>query len=245
MKQIENIDLTKLHTDVVLGFFLQIAEKTSFVTVEAEQIVITAFKNAVTAFNEVMRPDVINSFTATRKAADEKTDNLCVGIRKYVDALTYSPNYSASRAAKKAIVIIDKYGNLTRMGYKEQYPNLQSMLNDLKEIPVEERDDMMLLDWIDALDNACANFLSITSQKVAEDSLKQVGIVQDLRDAAEVAYYAMVSRINAGALYLGDTEYAEFIDNVNVIVGEYKTMIAAAKTRAENKKVDGEDSPVE
>ena len=188
---------------------MQIAEKTSLVTVEADQPIITAFKGATTVFNNVMRPGVVNSYTEARKEADEKTDALCVGIRKYVEGQTYSPNYSASRAAKKAIAIIDKYGNLTRMGYKEQYPNLQSMLRDLRGMPVEERDAMMLLNWIDALEYACEKFLSITPQQVAEDSLKQVGIVQELRDAAESAYYTMVSRINAGAIYLGDTEYAD------------------------------------
>lgn len=236
MIQIDNINLTQVHTDELQGLLQQIAAQTPLVTVEADQAVINTFCTDTARFAEAMKPLAGNSFTEARKAADEVTDHLCVGIRKFADGNTYSPDAGIVATAKMLIKTIDKYGYFTKMSYKKQYPNVYSLINDLKAIPAAEVENMGLGIWITALDEAYNNFVALTDEKMTEESEKQVGIVQETRDAAQLSYYAMVSRLNMGAGYMGEEPYVPFINKVNAIIGEYKTELAARKTRATTKK---------
>ena len=236
MKTIKNLDTTKLHTDESLGYLGQVAKQTSLVTVEADQIVINTFKSAVQAFEVAMKPNVKNSFTDVRKAADEVADSLWSGANMLAQAMTFHPEQGVKNIADKVFAIFGKYGRLTKMGYKEEYPNMLALLNELKVLPSEEIAALDLQVWIDAMSTAYDNFVSITEEKVNEDAAKQVGITQDCRDAAEAAYYIMVNRINAGASYNGIEPYEKFIDNINVIIDEYKALIASRQTRNANKE---------
>ncbi len=236
MKKVENIHLKSLHTDVALGFFVQIAEKTSLVSVPAEQEVIASFATATQTFVEAMKPTLSNSFTAARKAADDRTNDLCAGLRKYVDAMTLYPDPKSREVGQWVLDTIDKYGRFLRMSYAELYPNLQRLLGELRTMPDDSIKQINLAPWLSALENAYEEFMSITAQKVEEDANKQVGIVHESRSASEEAYYTMITRINAGAIYLGDANYADFINTVNVIINDYKIQIAASKTRAANAK---------
>lgn len=231
MKSINTIDLTKLHTDEVMGYLAQVAEKSSLVTIAGDQEVISAFVQAVKEFEAALKPNIKNSFTQSRKEADEVTDKLWSGMRMYTEAMTYHSNDVVQKTAEKIETIIDKYGRITKMSYKEQYPNLNGLLNELKGLPADDIANISLAQWIEPLSNAYDTFMAISADKITEDSEKEVGLVEQTRDAAQDAYSAMVTRINAGASYNGDVPYAEFIDTVNVLVDEYKAHIASRKTR--------------
>lgn len=240
MKSISNINLLQLHTDECLGFLVQVAGKANLVTLQGDQGVINSFRIVVDSFDKVLKPTMKNSFTGTRKEADEIADSLWTGLKMNVKSMTYHPNEDVVETATRVYEIIEKYGVHTRMNYKEQYPNLKGMLNDLNDLSSEDISLLNLAVWVEALQNAYDNFMSITADSVAEESQKEVGIVQECRDNAEQGYYELVSRINAGAIYNGAEPYEPFIDTVNVIVDEYKAHILGRKTR--NAKKRAEDS---
>ncbi len=235
-EQLNKIDSTKLRDNEALGFFQQIAAESKLVTVEADQAVIAAFCGATTTYDKATKQTSANSYTEARAQADAVTDHYCVGIRKYADANMYSPDEEVVQAATKTLAIIDKYGYLTKLSYKEQYPAVKKLLNDFAELTAPEKKKLGLDIWIDALTKAHDNFCSITAEKVNEESEKQVGIIKETRNAAQDAYYAMAQRLNSGADYMGDAPYLDFFAKANVIIDEYKALLSARKTRAKNKK---------
>ncbi len=235
MKSIISIDLKDLHTDEALGFLTQVTGKTDLITVEADLATVGAFATAVNAFDKALKPDIKNSFTEVRKRADERTDELWSGLKGYVDAMKHHPDSAKKESAKSIYSIIEKYGVHTRMGYKEEYPNLKGMLNDLHGLSKEDITLLDLNEWIEALQSAYDDFISITADSVTEESLKQVGLVQQTRDEAHKAYSNLTARINAGAAYNGVEPYEAFISNLNVIVGEYKAYVQGRNTRNANK----------
>ena len=238
MEQLLYVDFKSLRDNEALGFFQQIAEKSKLVTVQADQAVIKAFGDATTSYDKATKQTPANSYTEARAQADALTDHYCVGIRKYADAQTYSPNEEEVTVAKKTVAIIEKYGYLTKLSYKEQYPAITKLLNDLEALTEAEKKKLRLDPWIKALQEAHDTFCSITAEKVNEESEKQVGIIKETRTVAQEAYTAMYNRLNAGAEYIGDTAYLDFFAKANVIIEEYNTLLASRKTRAKNKKAE-------
>lgn len=238
--QVLSLDVKSLHTDESLGFLGQVLSQTNLVTVEADQVFIQSFSDAVKAFEVALKPNIKNSYTDIRKQADEVTHEICVGLRLYAEGMTYHPDATIQPVADKVFAIIGKYGQLSQMGYKELYPNLQAMLIELKAIP-EDLSKLWMQVWIDALSQACDDFMAITEEKIMEDTQKEVGIVQEKRIIAEEAYKNLVNRINAGASYNGSEPYESFMNAVNVVIEEYKAMLSSRKTRNINKKKEEEE----
>lgn len=232
--KIESIDLRQLRTAESLGFCLQIAEFTDLVSQTADQKHINEFKQATDTFLKYGKATLTNSFTQKLKAANQQTDKLCSGLRMYVKANTFSPDENIRTLAQKVFDRISQYGNLARMSYTKQYSRLSVLLNELQEMPKTHIKKLGLAIWIDALSLAYENFVQITSDKISEEAEKQVGIVQDSRLAAEAAYFALVTRINAGVVVVGEEPYEEFVGTINVVVSDYKAHIQARKTRNEN-----------
>lgn len=233
--KILSIDLKGLHTDESLGFFGQIFAQTNLVSTDADQEYIQKFGDAIKSFELALKPDIKNSYTEARKEADDITHDICLGLRTYSEAMTYYPEEQTRTVAKKVFSIIEKYGLITRMGYKELYPNLQALLIELKAIP-EDISKLWMQVWVDSLSKACDNFIAITEDKIAEDAQKEVGIVQEKRTIADETYKNLINRINAGASYNGIEPYEGFINIINVIIEEYKAMLLSRKTRNANKK---------
>ncbi len=232
--KIENIDLRQLRTAESLGFCMQIAEFTDLVSQTADQKHINEFKQATETFVKYGKATLTNSFTQKLKAADLQTDRFCSGLRMCVKANTFSPDENIRTLAKKVLDRINQYGNLARMSYTKQYPRLSVLLNELHSMPKAHIKKLGLAIWIDALSLAYENFMEISSDKFTEEAEKQVGIVQDSRLAAEAAYFALVTRINAGVIVVSEEPYEEFINTANAVVGEYKAHILSRKTRNEN-----------
>ena len=239
MTKVNSIDTTRFHTDESLGFMVQVRQKTNLLTVQADKTFVSNFNAAVDAFEACMKQDVKNSYTAARKQADEKVDRLWSGTNMYVESMSFHPNEELQTVANKICDIFDKYGRLTKMGYNKQYSNLLGLLNELNAIP-QDLTKLWMKDWVDALNQAYEDFVSITEDKMVEEGQKEVGIVQDSRDRAEEAYHSLMNRINTGASYNGAEPYQEFMDYANAVIDEQKAVLSGRKTRNANKKDETE-----
>ncbi len=228
MKEINNFDLTKIHTDQTLGFLVAVREKTNLLTTTAVATGIQAFDQAVTAFDEAYKPNSANTHTMSRKEADNNADTIYTGMRMYIDAMTRFPDDEIETVALQAQKIVEKYGNLNNMGYSKQYPNLRRILADLQEIELAK---IGLDRWVAALQTAYDDFMSASSDQLAEDAERGVGAVQNERDKAHEAYYTFVRLVNALVIVNGEADFAEFIDTINTLIGDYKALVKGRKTR--------------
>lgn len=234
MNQIQRIDVTKLHTDESLGFLSQVLTYTDLVSVQADSEVIKKFNTSVKSFEDALKPNIKNSYTDARKQADEVVDKLWSGANMYCESMTFHPDNNLTIVANKICDIFDKYGRITKMSYKEQYPNLNGLINELNDNK-EDIAKLSMKEWVNALSQAYDDFIAITKDKLSEDAQREVGIVQDSRDNAEEAYNNLINRVNAGASYNGVEPYEKFMDSVNVVIDEYKALLSSRKTRNKNK----------
>lgn len=236
MKQIEYVNLPKLRTDEVFGFLSVVAQTTSLVTVEADQPCIELFKGSVSAFDNVLKPDASSPESKSRQEADQVADDTWRGLQMQAEAMTRFPNPATQQIALKVYAIIEKYGQLNKMPYDEEYANMKGLLEEIKKLPQADLESTGLKIWVDALQVAYDNFQIASVEKNKAEGEKETGIVAQRRQEAEQAYTDMTFRINCGAGYNGDEPYAAFIDALNAQIHERKATLSARTTRAANKK---------
>ncbi len=234
MKQITNFSLHNLSNAEALGYLLIVAEKTDLLTLARDADKVKSFLSAVGAYSDVGKPTLANSFTTVRKEADKVMKDLCLGLRYYVNGFVYHPSEEARQAGAEVFAMIKKYKFSANMGYKHRYPRISSLLASLKELPTDKYNLLGLDVWVEAMSSAYDDFMSLTDEAIAEESLRKVGILTVLRKEAQEAYYTLVRYVNSGVVINSEEPYADFIDNANVLVAEYKAHLAARSTRRKN-----------
>ena len=240
MKQIQNIDLTRLRVDELLGFLIKAKEKTHYILVVADEPAIQTFGAAVDALDAELKQNEKNSFTKTRQEADRVADDTWRGLQMQAEAMTRFPDAEVKAIALRVDALLTRYGTLTEMGYDEEYANMKGLNEEFKTFETAELDKIGLTAWVAALEAAYNDFILASLNKETEAGDKVKGIVQQRRREAEEAYYTLVQRVNAGAVYNGDEPYLQFIDPLNAQIDERKATLAARQTRAAKKEEESE-----
>lgn len=237
MVQINALDISRLRNDEDFGYQSRVLSMaTAMLTQEVDTPVVAAYQTALTAFDEALKQASKNSQTAAVAAADEEVDHLYTGLTLYLRSLTYHPAEATRMAAEGVLIIIDKYGKLTGLPYNQQYGALQNSMQELTALPDDTITLLHLADWMAELSSAIARFQNARDMQTTEQSNYQVGLVKETRTAADAAYKQFVASINAFAIAFGETNYATFINQMNVMIADVQAELKARKTRAENAK---------
>ena len=236
MSEIKHIKLYQLRTEEDFGFQVKISEMGSYILVEGDQPFITAHKNALDAWDKVLKIEEKNSHTAAVQAADERADLAWRKANAQAKLLTEYPIEEKRNAAIEAYGIIQKYGDIIGMAYNEEYGNMKNLLQELQALGEEKLTLIDLKVWVDEMQEAYDDYMSYSLAKTQEEGEKTKGIINQRRMETDDAFYALVKRINAGAAYNGPEPYATFIDSANALIDASNATISARKTRAANKR---------
>lgn len=237
MVQIKSLDISRLRNDEDFGYQTRVVNlAVAMLSQDVDKPVVDAYKAALTAFDAALKQAAKNSQTEAVAAADEVVDRLYTGLTLYLRSLTYHPVETTRIAAEGVLVIIDKYGKLTGLPYNQQYGVLLNSMQELTALTEETFTLLHLADWLAELSSAIARFQNARDMQTAEQSNYQVGLVKDTRTAADAAYKQFVASINAFAIAFGETNYATFINQMNVMIADVQAELKARKTRAENAK---------
>lgn len=67
---------------------------------------------------------------------------------------------------------------------------------------------------------------AMVENRIGENQTKVTGGVTEPRKQTEVAYDAIVLKVNSLAVVYGDSKYADFIDYVNARIAYFKTILS-------------------
>lgn len=236
MAKIKEFNIAKLRTEEDFGFQKRIEAETALLTVETDKPMVTAYTAALTAFDDALKGSSRNSQSAATIAADELADAAWSGLNAQTKAMLNFPVAAARTTATEAHTIIAKYGNITSMPYNEEYGRMHNLLQDLAALGIEKQKQIYIDAWVNELQSGYDAFMEASAARAAEESLRITGLVKQTRTDADIAYRALIERVNALALVNGDTAYAPFIDHVNVLIDQANATLAGRETRAEKKR---------
>ena len=225
--------------DEDFGFHQRIiALAETYLTKETDVPLVSVYKSEFNSFDDAMKLSLKNSYTAQVEAADKAMDDNYMGSRYAALALTYHPDPDKADAGKKIWDIYEKYGNPTKLNYTKEYSILHNLLQELAAL---EKDTLQLAgfdEWYPALEETYTKFIDLRALQVEEDSQKQTGIVRERRIATDNAYRTFALQVNALCTIYGETDYASFIDQVNVIIDGVKALLKSRSTKASNSETE-------
>ena len=190
---------------------------------------VNTHKTAVESLDSALKVSTTVPSAKWVTEADASRDSAWSGLYYYVKAMTAHPDESIAEAAKRALEILEKYGNPTAKPQLEESGILYNLLQELNE--AKEAGDFNGLDIEPWMEHAEYSFLTATDEKVQEEAAREVGLSKQARQAADDAYRKLVDIVNMLAAMHGDEKFATFIGNVNALVEQQRTKL---KTRATN-----------
>lgn len=241
MKQIKNLDLSRLRTEECFGFLQQVASLAkTMLTVETDKAMVDAYTAAVSAYDAALKQSSKNSKTAEMNAADAAADTAWRVARAYVKAMSSHPDASVAAIGKTIYDLFVKFGDLASLGFHEEYGRYYNLLQELANVDETDREAVAFDPWLENMDDCYLRFIKLRDAKVTEDTAYQTGIVKETRTAAEEAYKVFVQRVNALCIVMGEESYGPFIDQVNVVIDTLNATIASRETKAAKKRVKEE-----
>ena len=242
MKQLTNPPLSRARQNEDFDFHRQtLSSARAMLSQEGDKAMVDAYAAAVDAFDAALVPDTKNSHTEELKAADETFDELYVNTHAYARAIACHPEAEVAAQGRQVLAIFDKYGNITKLGYSEEYGAAHHLLQDLNALDQTVVEATHLGSWIAALAMASAQVSTLRDSKAYENSTHVTGYTKECRLAADEAYKVFAQRVNALAIIMGEEHYGSFIDVVNTYIAELQSNIKARETRAENEKKKEEE----
>ena len=199
---------------------------------------IATYESAVTAFDEALKQSTKNSYTASVELADEAVDETWSALWGMTKVMVKHPNLDRRAAAALVYDIMYKYGNVTKLSYKEEYGRLHNLTQDLDNLGEEKLKLAYVDEWFAELKKRIATYETAEAGRLAEEDARQVGVVKATRQATEDALRLLLRQIEALVLINGEAGYTEFIARVNTLFSEMKTVIKSRQTKAANKPED-------
>lgn len=230
MSKIQSFSVAKLRIAEDYGFQKRIEEAAAELTAETDAGIVAMYKAAVAAFDAAEKESQSSAFTEAMTAADELADTAWRSLTATAKAQLPHPAAESAAAAKEAVAIVRKYGDVTQMPYNEEYGNIANAMQDFATLG-EEKQKLCYIDaWVSELQARYDEFTAAQSSRTEEQGAKTQGIVKQARTACDDAYRTLVNYVNAMAA-VSPTAYATFIEQANVIIDEAQATLAARSTR--------------
>lgn len=203
---------------------------------------ITAHATAVTELDTALKESVAMESVANTDAADAERDNAWSVSYAYVKAMASHPDAEIRTAAEELYKLFVKYGNPTKLSQTEESGVLHNLIQDLKAVDTAKIELVAFAPWLNLIETTANAYLNAARARTNEKAARVTGLVKDARKAADDAFRFLTETVNGHCLVFGDAPYATFIDHLNILIDDQKTILKTRKTNAAKKK---EDEPTE
>ena len=257
IKQIVNFDLSRLRTEEDFGFLTKVMDLypklpgldkapienegeggASSTLIDKTSL----FSEAVNEFDVVLKESTEYSTTKDVTDADSKRDAAWRDSRAFIKAMTAYPDAEKSTLAVTVLSLFDKYGNPTMLSRTEESAMLHNLLQDLNAFS-GDLSTVFFDGWKKYLEDSEKAYVEARKKNEDERASRIMGIVKEAREKADEAYKALVDQVNALAMVYGVDYYVEFIDSLNVIIADHKTILKRRDTLNKKKRVEEESQP--
>lgn len=207
----------------------------AMVTTEAAKPMIADLGAAAKKLDDSLKQSAVNKYTASVELADQAVDEAWSGIWSMAKTMLKHPGLERRSAAAEVYDLMYKYGNPTKLAYKDEYGRLRNLTQDLDALGTEKLAKTYLDEWFAELKKQIATFHAADEKRMSEEDAYQVGISKAARDEAEEALRTFLKKIEALAIINGEEEYAGFATRVNTLFGEAKATLKSRQTKGKNK----------
>jgi hypothetical protein len=185
-----------------------------------------SYQNSIVQEDNVYKWIRRSEYTEKKAAADHSRDTVYTGILGIVHANLNHFDPSIHDNAVHVNNLLENYGDLTRAGYDAETAGIDSIvtrLNSQDYLPAVQ--NLGLVPWIAELANQNTLFKSYVDD-TAQEQLKKPDISpRTARHETDEALRRITSRVTALIDLNGPEQYIAFVEEFNVLVNHYNTLV--------------------
>ena len=246
--KIEGIQTTQLHNNEHFEFMSEVDRTITAHTPAAIDIaaLYPAFKECFETEDESYKLVVKSAITRRLSELDAIRDNDFVNFRAYVKSLQGHYLDTFREAAYRIMVELNAFGNVHREGNDAETADITNIIQSLRGKLAAHVATVNINEWVDQLEQSNLAYVEAAGERYEEQSDKNMAIrLRKARLNTDVAYRAIVNRINAGIEFNGPDRYSAFVFDLNARIKHYNNIIATRKGRnatAKNKEDELNDA---
>lgn len=202
--------------------------------------IIKDFQAKVVLFSDVYKPFSKQEWAKLKADTDRDRDSCWRWSNLFLKAMVNYFDAEIAQICRKLLDFYEKYGDPTSLERGEESTRILNLIEDIETIPEEDLKKAFFDGWLADLKAKQAAFTKAENASVTARSEQVVGAVQNARRDAEAACSQMINVINVLVLLEGEERFASFIDRVNVIFDQQRTLLARRSTINANKKTKDE-----
>lgn len=196
-----------------------------------------AFENALNDEDASFKIVSKSVLTQEIEDADKKRDVTFSGIRDQIKALQKHFDAEIAVAASRLQILFGAYGNLSRKSFDQETADIYNLLQDLNGKHKTDVETIGFARWIEQLDAENKAFDTLMKLRFDENAEKSaLTRLRVARVATDDAYKAIVERVNAGIVFIGEDKYKNFVTDINIRVDRFNHTIAQRKGIADTTK---------
>ena len=197
---------------------------------------LTAFGMETLALNVVQG----NVLTDELFIADSERDDTSSGLAGTVKSALNHFNPVMRAAATRLMLLFDTYGNLSTKPYDQQTAATIKLVSDLEGPYAADVATLGVGGWVAELKARNNAFDSLKNTRYDENSAKPQQNLKQARAETDVAYRAIVKRINALIEVNGSAAYEGFVAALNQRIENYQLVLAQRQGRNAKKDEEGD-----
>ncbi len=175
----------------VLALNTQALIKSSDIEEQLKTKLLTCINKNILSFEEALNRNKKNPLTISKKEKDIIRDHYFLGLRSYIESMTYHWEESINTSAHSISEVIERHGHsLHNLGYNEETALLNSLIAELQQEPGSTHIATTgAQSWLAKLAEAQIDFEKTKSDAIDHDSIEKPSInktktlvIKDLND---------------------------------------------------------------
>ncbi len=248
--QIKKLKLTNLHNGEHFTFHTAFRDMVNAVTpaVLGIEALFAAYLAVYAKLDEAFKKIIKSGQTGRIVDLDNRRDRMFRGMVDTVKGALNHFNTGIAASARRIMIVLETYGNLNVMTTDDETAMLYNLLKDLREKCAVDVETLGLDAWIDELDNLNRALQAAMAARVNEIAARTPLVYSTVRTEIDMAYRALVRRIDALEEVGGTGEgapWAAFITDLNVVIERSNNLMAIRKGKAAAGKKKAEEQEQE
>jgi hypothetical protein len=188
---------------------------------------VQALTSSTITMNEVFMAATAHELTPELQILDHRRDKALVGIRLYLDCMTYKEQDEIVKAAQLLQANYFSHGDrIEKLSYQQETAVTDALLNDWASISalVAAQTLLTITDWVATLKDLNTQFNQLYVSR-AQSTLKP-GQIEEKRTQMRQAYEDLVfDTISYSRIAADKTSYLEIVDDLNGLIGDYNQSV--------------------
>jgi len=134
-------------------------------------------------------------------------------------------------AAKRLMIVFNTYGNVADKSYDEETASVSKLIAELQNNYSNALETMGITTWVAKLQEQNIAFDMLKKTRYSEDASKTQLKMKNARLSVDASYKGIVTRINALIIVNGNMMYRDFVNELNIRVDAFNTILAQRKGR--------------